>query len=149
MLVQLPPVFGDNVVVEPIHIGLPPVINAVGLARTVMGAVGLEGQPVAACVNVNVALPAAIPCTKPVLLTVATKGSLLDQVPFTVGVKLVVVPSQIVAGPRIFTNGRPLTVIAVETADTHPDVLSVNVKVAVPGEIPVINPVFDIVAIPG
>lgn len=60
---------------------MAPMIGAEGLALTVIAAVGLETQPVAVLVKVNVTEPALTPVTKPVLVTVAIELSLLDQVP--------------------------------------------------------------------
>ena len=66
LLVQLPPVDGDRVDVEPIHKLFGPERMAAGLSFTVTGNVGSEVQPIPERENVNVALPAVKAVTNPV-----------------------------------------------------------------------------------
>jgi len=146
VLVHVPPVEGDRVVIEPMHIGLLPVRLMTGLALTVIAAVGLEAQPVDDWVNIKPEVPAEIPVTKPELLTEAIWGCVLNQLPLTVGDTIVVEPSQIVTGPIMLTVGLPLTVTGIVAEDTHPEALSVYVNVANPTETPVTSPLFKIVA---
>lgn len=111
--------------------------------------VGFELHPVEASVNTKVLVPAAIPCTMPALLTVATDGFKLIQVPPTVGVSVVTEPAQTEVGPDTFTVGFPLTVMTTEALEVQPVFVSVNVKVAVPADTPVIRPALVIVATNG
>lgn len=55
--VHVPPVVGDNVVVDPIQIFEGPVILTVGLALMVIAVVAFEGQLVIELVNTKVAVP--------------------------------------------------------------------------------------------
>jgi len=105
LLAHVPPVVGDNVVVRPTQMLVDPVMLAKGRAFTVTVPVGRETQPVPESVKLNVAVPAPTPVTTPVLDTVATAGLLLAQVPPLVGDKVVVVPTQMVLAPVIFTGG--------------------------------------------
>jgi len=66
-------------------------------------------QPVADEVNVNVDVPIETPETTPVLVTVATAGLLLTQVPPVVGDNVVVELPQMEAPPVILTVGSGLT----------------------------------------
>jgi hypothetical protein len=68
------------------------VVGAAGRALTVIAEVELL-QPVPVCVKVKVALPAATPITIPALVTVATAGLLLAQVPPLVGDSVIVLPT--------------------------------------------------------
>jgi len=61
VLIHVPPDVGESVVVEPIQIGLLPVISTIGLPTTVSEEVAPDMQPVDACVKINVAVPAEIP----------------------------------------------------------------------------------------
>jgi len=111
VLVHMPPDEGVKVVVLPMHIGLFPVMIAIGLSLTVIGAVAADTHPVDESVNRKVAVPAETPCTRPVLVTVAIVGFRLAQLPPTVGASVVADPTQIVVAPVIFTTGLLLTVI--------------------------------------
>jgi hypothetical protein len=149
LLVQVPPVVGDSMVVEPTQIASRPVMLTVGRALTVTAGVGAETQPVLVFVNVNVAVPAAIPSTTPPLVTVATAGLLLTQVPPVVGESVVVLPTQMLLRPVMLTIGAALTVTKPVGADTHPVTASVKVKVAVPADTPVTRPALVTVATAG
>lgn len=149
VLTQVPPVVGDKVVVKTTHTLVFPVILTTGIAFTVTAAVGAEIQPVAVLVKVKVAVPAATPVTTPLLETVATAGLLLVQVPPDEGDKPVVTPTQMLLGPLIPTVGKALTVIAEVGADTHPVLVLVKVKVAVPADTPETTPALVTVAIAG
>ena len=109
LLTHVPPVVGDKVVVDPIHIELLPVMLTVGNGLTVTAVVVLL-QLVVDEVKVNVADPAATPVTTPAEVTVATDVLLLTQVPPVVGDKVVVDPMQIELLPVMLTVGNGLTV---------------------------------------
>lgn len=144
LLTQVPPDVGDNVVVFPTQIELPPVIFTTGKALTVKLLLLL--QPVDKLVNVIVTVPAETPVTTPALVTVATLVLLLDHVPPLKGVRLAVYPTQtLVAPPK---TGNKLTVTFPVVAE-HPVVLLVNVKLAVPCVTPVTKPAFVTVATAG
>ena len=112
LLTHVPPVVGDKVVVDPIHIELLPVMLTAGKALTVTVPVVLL-QLVVADVNVKVADPAATPVTTPAEVTVATAGLLLTHVPPVVGDKVVVDPIHIELLPVMLTAGKALIVTAV------------------------------------
>ena len=142
LLLHIPPVTGDTLDVPPTQILLPPVMLTTGNAFTVTGAVGAETQPLRVLVKVNVATPAETPVTTPPLVTVATAGLLLDQVPPMVGDRVVVAPTQIVLVPVILPAGVVFTVIAGVGAETQPVAVLVKVNVAVPAERAVTTPAF-------
>ena len=71
---QEPPVAGVTEVVPPIQIPDGPETFTTGLAFTVIGWVGEEGQPVKELVNVKVAVPGLSAVTTPALLTEAMAG---------------------------------------------------------------------------
>ena len=147
LLTQVPPVVGDKVVVDPIHIELLPVMLTVGKALTVTVPVVLL-QLVVDEVKVKVADPAATPVTTPAEVTVATEVLLLTHVPPVVGDKVVVAPMHIEMLPVMLTVGKALTV-------TVPVVLlqlvvdEVKVKVADPAATPVTTPAEVTVATDG
>lgn len=76
------------------------------------------------------------------MVTVATDGLLLVQVPRDVGDRVVVMPTQTELGPVILTVGKELTVTVPVGAETQPVVAFVNVNVAVPADTPVTMPVM-------
>ena len=149
LLIQVPPLDGESPVVAPTQILFGPLMLTVGNALTVMAPVGEETQPVFKSVNVKVAVPAETPVTTPVLVTVATAGSLLTHVPPVVGDNVVVNPTQTLPGPVILTAGAALTVTAGVGVDVQPVIVFVNVKVAVPAETPVTTPALVTVATDG
>lgn len=69
-------------------------------------------------------IPADTPVTIPLLVTVATEGSLLIQRPL-VGDKVVVAPMQMLLEPVIIPAGVALIVMAEVGAEVHPVVASV------------------------
>ena len=138
LLTHVPPVVGDKVVVDPIHIELLPVMLTVGNGLTVTAVVVLL-QLVVDEVKVNVADPAATPVTTPAEVTVATAGLLLTQVPPVVGDKVVVDPMQIELLPVMLTVGNGLTVTAV-VVPLQLVVDEVKVNVADPAATPVTTP---------
>jgi hypothetical protein len=144
LLDHVPPVEGDNVVVELMQIAFAPDILAAKFPFTVTAAVGNEAQP-SDFVKVNVAVPAETPITTPELFTVATAGLLLDHVPAAVGDNEVVPPIQTELDPVILTTGLALTVTAGVANEEQVPVL-VYVKVADPTEIPFTTPEFVTVA---
>lgn len=149
LLAQVPPLAGDNVVVEPIQMLLAPEIPTVGKAFTVTAGVGAEAQPVAVLVNVNVAEPAARAVTTPLLLTLAIVRALLAQVPPLVGESVVVEPIQMLLTPVMLTIGAAFTVIALVGAEEQPVSELVKVNITVPAETPVTTPALVTVAIAG
>jgi hypothetical protein len=149
LLIQVPPLDGERPVVAPTQTLVGPLILTVGSALTVIAPVGEDTQPVFESVKMKVAVPAEIPVTTPALVTVATVGSLLTHVPPVVGDKVVVSPTQTLAGPVILTAGAAFTVTAGVGADVQPVDVLVNVNVAVPAEIPVTTPALVTVATDG
>lgn len=147
LLVHVPPVVGDNVVVPPIHKLAPPVIATTGLFLTVTLPVGKEGQPVNVEVKMNVEVPTDRPVTKPELLTEATVGFVLAQVPPVVGDKVVVNPTHISFEPVIETTG--LAVTDIVKVFVQPVAVSVKVMTEVPEDIPVTRPAVVTVATAG
>lgn len=105
LLTHVPPVVGESVVVDPSQIEFEPVILTVGLGFTVTTFVLFEVHPVEVWVKLKVAVPPPTPVTTPALFTVATEGLLLTHVPPVVGLRVVVVPAQIVVAPEIETVG--------------------------------------------
>jgi hypothetical protein len=105
LLDHVPPVVGDKVIVLPTQTEGPALTD--GKALTVTAEV-FALQPLVLLVKVNVALPAAIPVTKPELVTVAFVSSLLDQVPPVTGEIVIVLPTH-TDGPAE-TVGKALTV---------------------------------------
>jgi len=96
-------------------------------------------------VKVNLAKPAERPVTTPPLVTEATDGLSLAQVPPVVGDNWVTSPIQIPVGPVTATVGVGFTVTAAVGSDGHKDAELVKIKVAVPGETPVtIPPLFTV-----
>lgn len=149
LLVQVPPVVGDTPDMVPIQILLNPVILTVGNALTVTPPVGAETHPVMEWVNIKVAAPADTPVTKPALVTVATEGSLLTQVPPVVGDKVVERPTQILLEPVILTTGKAFTVTAPVGNEVQPVAVRVKENVAVPADTPVTTPALSTVATAG
>jgi hypothetical protein len=91
-------------------------------------------------VKVKVTNPPATPVTTPPLVTLATAVLLLIQLPPDVGDKVVVPPGHIEVTPVISTVGKAFTVTGVVVVLLHPVMVLVNVKYAVPAEIPVTIP---------
>src|SRR5690606_11475511 len=111
LLVQVPPVVGDNVWLSFTQISLllgKLVMLGNALITTLLVVLGHE---VDALVKVNVTLPGATGVMTPALVTVATAGLLLTQVPPVFGVKLPVSPIQICAGAVTVGAGCTVTVI--------------------------------------
>jgi hypothetical protein len=147
LLLHVPKVVGLTMVVPPIHkLVLAPVIFVVGLALTVIALVASLGHSVALLVNVNVAVPGAIPVTTPAFVTVATAVLLLAHVPPVVGLKVDVLPIQSDEPPEMLTVGFAFTVNGAVATDVHPELVSVYVNVAEPAPTAVITPAFVIVA---
>lgn len=119
----------------------------VGLGKTVNGVVGAEEHPVDVCVQVKVAVPAAIPVTTPALVTVATAGFEDCQVPPVAGVTVVVERTHIELVVNV-TVGVGVTV-TFNVSDLHPVDVSVKTKRPVPGVTPVTTPPFVTVAMAG
>jgi hypothetical protein len=107
VLAQVPPVMGDKVVVLPTQTEAGAVTT--GKVLTVTEAV-VALHPLAVLVKVNVAVPAAIPLTRPAFVTVATAALLLAQVPPVVGDNWLVEFIQIDELPVIATRGNIFTV---------------------------------------
>ena len=130
LLVQIPSVVGVTEVVLPIHNVFRPTKLATGLSKMIIGEVGFEIQFVDDDVKVKLADPAANPVTKPALVTAATFGFELVQVPPVDGLKVVVEPTQIVDKPVMPTTGIELIVIGKVGLERHSVELLLNVKVA-------------------
>lgn len=140
LLDQAPPDEGDKVVVVPVHIELDPTILTTGLLSTVIGLVALEIQPVEVLVKTKVALPACTPVTRPALLTVATDGLELTQVPPETGDNVVVDATQTLEGPVMMVVGIGLTkIVKVDWLVQAPEFLVYEI-VAKPGLAPVTKP---------
>jgi hypothetical protein len=142
LLVQVTPVEGDKVVVLPTQTAEAP--PKTGAALTVMAVVVLL-HPVEAWVNVNVAVPAAIPVTTPALVTVATAVLLLVHVPPVVGETVLVAPGHMDELPVMLTVGNTFTVIEPLVELQLVDVC-VKLNVTEPEATPVITPALVIVA---
>ena len=97
--------------VAPEQIGFTAVNVGVTLGFTVTTEVANEVQPVPFCVNVKVAVPAETAVTTPALLTEATAGLLLNQLPPADGDNDVVAPTQIEFAPVILTVGNGVILI--------------------------------------
>jgi hypothetical protein len=135
-LLHVPPgVVADKLVEEPEHTVLLPTIE--GTATTVTSLVVV--QPVAAAVNVIVDVPEEAPVTAPIALLVpivATDRVPLTHVPPTEFVRVVVVPTQVVAVPPIAAGSALTVTIAVFLQPVG----SVYVIVDVPPATPVTKP---------
>ena len=81
LLVQIPPLEGVIVVVEPIQICGGAVKFIAGIGWMVIDDVGRELHPVDDSVKLKNAVPAPIPVISPSLFTVATDALLLVQIP--------------------------------------------------------------------
>ena len=130
LLDQVPPDVGDKVVVDPIQILLEPVMLTTGNGFTVTGEVAAEIHPVVLLVKLNITEPPDTPVTTPALLTVATDGSLLVQVPPLVGDTPLTSPTQMVEAPVRLTFGG-LTTEMVAVAELVQPLPSVTVTVYV------------------
>jgi hypothetical protein len=141
LLVQVPPVVGDNVIVVPTHTEAPALTT--GNAFTVTDDV-VALQPVAVIAKVKVALPAATPVTTPALVTVALVASLLIHVPPVVGDNVIVLPTHTEA-PAV-TVGKGFTVyvpdVTVEpfVTETVPDEPVAGITVST---VPVLETIED------
>src|SRR5690606_38376991 len=133
----------------PAHIGVGPVTDTTGRDKTVMALLAVDRHPVEVCVKVKLAWPAPIPVTKPLLLTVATKGLREDHVPPTVGLSCPVCPIQIFGFPNTVTSGPLLTVTTVEESDLHPVAALVKINRTVPSEWAVTRPLLFTLATEG
>ena len=149
LLLQVPPVVGDNVVVTPTHIVLDPIMVTTGNKLTVTAEVAAETHPVVEFVKVKVAEPAAKPETIPALVTVALAGSLLTHVPPELGEREVVKPTQILLAPVMLTTGVAFTVTGGVAAERQPLPALVKEKVTDPAATPVTKPALVTVALVG
>ena len=120
--------------------------DRLGRGLTVTVPVAFDIHPVDVLVKLNVAVPAVMPVTKPLLVTVAIAELELDQVPPVVGDNVVVLPVQTWLAPVMETVGLALTVTAEDVLETQPVAELVNLKVAVPAATPVISPTLEMVA---
>jgi hypothetical protein len=128
LLAQVPPEVGDKVVVDPMQILLEPVILTTGNGFTVTGEVAAETHPVLLLVKLKTTAPPATPVTIPALVTVATSGSLLTQVPPLFGVTPLTSPTHMTPAPVRLTVGG-LTTVIVEAAELVHPFASVTVTV--------------------
>ena len=133
--------------VEPIQIFKFPALT-VGLGFTVKLLVVLL-QSVVEFVKVKDTVPEETPVTIPViLLTLAIEGLLLAHVPPILGVKVVVLPTQITGAPNV-TIGLGSTQTVSVGKDIQPVFVSVQVNLAVPAVKPVTTPELLTVATAG
>ena len=116
LLNHVPPEVGLIPELLPKQTDVGPVNVMMGFAFIVTSAVLFDTQPVVEFVNLNVAMPAANPVTKPELFTEAMVGLLLIHVPPVEGLNDVVLPWHIDVGPVIFTTGFGFTWIAIEVS---------------------------------
>lgn len=143
LLTHVPPELGKAVIVALTHnVGDGTLTLRSALTATV---VVVLLQPLDVCVKVKVTFPTDIPVIKPLLSMVATPGALLTHVPPAAGLAVIVVP--------VFSEEEGvLTVeactVTVDVVLLHPPA-RVKVKVTSPADIPEINPLLSIVAIPG
>lgn len=107
LLTHVPPDEGDKMTVPFPQMELVPTIVATGVSSTVNGSVVLLHPPVA--VKVNVTRPADKVVTIPPLVTEATEGLLLTQVPPVEGDTAEGAPTQTEVLPIIATTGRAVT----------------------------------------
>lgn len=126
LLTQVPPVEGVMFILVPIQTVLDPERVAKGLALTVTVGDGKLVHPVDELVKTNEVLPTPTPVTRPLEATLATRGSLLIQLPPEVGVKVVVVEGQIAVVPDTLTIGRATTVIEEVEVLLHPETVLVK-----------------------
>jgi len=148
-LTHVPPVEGLSVVVVPLQIAVPPVTLATGSALTVIKPVEFETQLVELRVKIKVAVPGAIPVTTPALVTVAMLLLLDTQVPPFVGDRVVERPRQTEVAPVILTIGFSFTITLLVAFEMQPLEFCVNVKVAMPFDKPVTNPLLSTLATTG
>lgn len=81
---------------------------------------GLDVHPVDDCVKIKVAVPLAIPVTRPLLFTIATEGLELAHIPPVEGDNVEVLPIQILDEPVIETVGLGVAVILAEATAEQP-----------------------------
>jgi hypothetical protein len=116
----------------------------------VIALVAFEIQPVVVFVNVNVAVPAPMPVTKPAFVTVAIDVLLLTHVPPVVGESVVVEPTQIAEAPVILTVGFGFTLTVILEVPVQPlESVIVTIYVVVDVgltvlELPVPNELFQL-----
>lgn len=146
LLAQVPPEVGDKVVVDPTHSEVDPVILIDGLGFTVTGEEGSDVHVELSNVKVKEEVPAPTPVTTPPLVTVATDGLLLTQVPPLEGVNVVVWPIQILEDPDIETVGFTFIDIDVVGSEAQSVALLVKVNDAVPAAIALTKPALVTVA---
>lgn len=136
LLVHTPPDDGVKLVVAPSQMATVPVIVATGFACTISSEDCGETQPVADEININLTVPIFIPVTIPALVTCATVGFVLVQVPPEVGDNVVVEPIHIGLLPVISEVGRGLTVTKPVGSELHPVEEDVKINEDVPADIP-------------
>ena len=83
------------------------------------------------------------------MVTDATNGFVVVQVPSDVGDKVDVDPMHNIFGPVIFTFGLIRIVIGVSSVEVHFVVVSVKLKVAFPAANPVTRPLLETIAMEG
>lgn len=99
--------------------------------------------------KVNVAVPWLTPVTIPLLLMVATSGLLLVHTPPEDGLKEVVEPTQIEAGPVRRMTGLLPIITAADESDLHPVIESMYINLDAPPARPRITPSLVTEATPG
>ena len=102
------------------------------MVATITELVESEIQPEFDSTKTNFADPRLTPVTTPPLVTLATAGLLLVQIPPEAGCKVVILPIQMDDVPVILTGGFRYTKMGMEFREVQPVVLLVNLNVAVP-----------------
>lgn len=141
---HVPPVVGVMFTAIPTQVLLSN-NTVVGFGSTVNCAVSGDTQPVVVSVNTNSTVPAATPVTTPALVTVATKASVLAQVPPDEGESVTWSLIQILASGNE-TGVGALTMIPSVASEEHPASL-IKVKKATPCALPITLPSGVTVAI--
>ena len=117
LLVQTPPELGDNVVVEPTHNGLLPMISTTGLGNMVMVTEESDLHPKKELVYTKRTVPCDMPVTVPAFEMDAIEVFELVHVPPVAGKNLVVAPTQICEAPSRSMAGLSKTVTESDPAD--------------------------------
>jgi hypothetical protein len=107
-------------VVFPTHITEGPLRLIIGLGITFIGKDSFDVHPVVELVNVNFAVPAKMPFTRPVLLIVATVGLDETQIPPELGSMLVLLPTHIGLLPPIEIIGFDFILINAVGSELQP-----------------------------
>jgi hypothetical protein len=91
-----------------------------GLVSTIIGELGSETHPLDVWVKIKSAVPVESPVTKPVLVTDATDGLVLDQIPPVEGERVLVLPIQRLDAPVMDTTGLAVTLMLADATAEQP-----------------------------